>query len=116
MKTQPLDAFAAALTFALCVVWGFNQVVAKAALPDVGPIAQTGIRSAIGVACVVVYALMTGRRIFWIDGAEAAGLRACCSPSNSSPSTNRCAGRRRRGRPCSSTPRRFSWRSAPPSC
>ncbi len=76
MKTRPLDAFAAALTFALCVVWGFNQVVAKAALPDVGPIAQTGIRSAIGVACVVVYALMTGRRIFRIDGAEAAGALA----------------------------------------
>ena len=52
--TRPLDAFAAALTFLLCVVWGFNQVIAKAALADVGPIAQTGIRSAIGVACVVL--------------------------------------------------------------
>ena len=49
MKARPLDAFAASLTFALCVVWGFNQVVVKLAFPEVGPIAQTGIRSAIGV-------------------------------------------------------------------
>ncbi len=74
--TRPLDAFAAALTFVLCVVWGFNQVIAKAALADVGPIAQTGIRSAIGVACVVVYAILTKRRIFRLDGSEAAGALA----------------------------------------
>ena len=74
--TRPLDAFAAALTCALCVVWGFNQVVVKAALVDVGPIAQTGIRSAIGVACVAAYALATRRRIFRLDGTEAAGALA----------------------------------------
>ncbi len=74
--TRPLDAFAAALTFALCVVWGFNQVVAKAVLVDVGAIAQTGIRSAIGVVCVAAYALATGRRVFRRDGTEAAGALA----------------------------------------
>jgi drug/metabolite transporter (DMT)-like permease len=76
MKARPLDAFAASLTFALCVVWGFNQVVVKLALPDVGPIAQTGIRSAIGVACVATYALITDRRVFELDGTEAAGALA----------------------------------------
>ncbi len=76
MTTRPLDAFAAALTFALCVVWGFNQVIAKVALADVGPIAQTGIRSAIGVVCVVAYALAAKRRVFRIDGSEAAGALA----------------------------------------
>jgi len=76
MTARPLDAFAAALTFLLCVVWGFNQVIAKAALADVGPIAQTGIRSAIGAACVVVYAIVTKRRIFRLDGTEAAGALA----------------------------------------
>ena len=50
MHARPLDAFAATLIFALCVVWGFNQVAVKLALPDVGPIAQTGIRSGVG-AC-----------------------------------------------------------------
>ena len=76
MHARPLDPFAAALVFALCVLWGFNQVVVKVALPDVGPIAQTGIRSGVGVICVVAYALSTNRRIFKIDGTEAAGALA----------------------------------------
>ncbi len=50
--TRPLDRFAAALTLALCILWGFNQVVVKAALPDIGPIWQTGARSAVGCLCV----------------------------------------------------------------
>ena len=75
-KTRPLDLFAAALTLALCVVWGFNQVIAKGAIGEVGPIAQTGIRSAIGVACVLVYAAVAKRRVFRIDGTEAAGALA----------------------------------------
>src|SRR5271165_4978325 len=76
MKARPLDPFAAALTLTLCVLWGFNQVVAKIALVDVGPIAQTSFRSAIGCVCVMAYAAATGRRIFRIDGTEAAGALA----------------------------------------
>jgi len=76
MHAKPLDALAASLTFILCVVWGLNQVVVKLGLPDVGPVAQTGIRSAIGVVCVVGYALATRRRIFALDGTEAAGALA----------------------------------------
>jgi drug/metabolite transporter (DMT)-like permease len=76
MQARPLDAFAATLVFALCVVWGFNQVVVKLALPDVGPIAQTGVRSGVGALCVIAYALSTRRRIFAIDGTEAAGALA----------------------------------------
>ena len=60
----------------LCIVWGFNQVAVKLALPDVGPIVQTGIRSGIGAVCVIAYALATKRRIFKIDGTEAAGALA----------------------------------------
>src|ERR1700729_3263900 len=76
MHARPLDTFAATLIFALCVVWGFNQVVVKLALPDVGPIAQIGIRSSIGALCVIAYAVFAKRRIFEIDGAEAAGALA----------------------------------------
>ncbi|MBV9907904.1 MAG: DMT family transporter [Hyphomicrobiales bacterium] len=76
MQARPLDAFASALVFALCIVWGFNQVVVKLALPDVGPIAQTGVRSGVGALCVIAYALITRRRIFEIDGTEAAGALA----------------------------------------
>lgn len=74
--TRPLDRFAAALTLLLCVLWGFNQVVVKAALPEIGPIWQTGARAAIGCLCVAAYALATGRRVFVLDGSEAAGLVA----------------------------------------
>jgi hypothetical protein len=38
MPARSLDAFAATLVFALCIVWGFNQVAVKLALPDVGPL------------------------------------------------------------------------------
>jgi drug/metabolite transporter (DMT)-like permease len=74
--TRPLDRFAAALTLALCVLWGFNQVVVKAALPEIGPIWQTGARSAIGCLCVAAYALTTKRRVFVRDATGAAGLVA----------------------------------------
>ncbi|HEY1864850.1 MAG TPA: DMT family transporter [Roseiarcus sp.] len=76
MSARPLDAFAATLVFALCIVWGFNQVAVKLALPDVGPIAQTGIRSGVGALCVIAYALSTKRPIFEMDGTEAAGALA----------------------------------------
>jgi drug/metabolite transporter (DMT)-like permease len=76
MSPRPLDRFAATLTLALCILWGFNQVVAKAALPEIGPIWQTGARSAVGCVCVAVYALSTGRRVFVRDGTEAAGVLA----------------------------------------
>jgi drug/metabolite transporter (DMT)-like permease len=74
--TRPLDRFAAALTFLLCVLWGFNQVVVKAALVEIGPIWQTGARSGVGCLCVAAYALATKRRVFVLDGTEAAGLVA----------------------------------------
>ena len=76
MKAKPLDPLAAALTLVLCVVWGFNQVVAKAALPEIGPIAQTGVRSGVGVCCVVLTAALTKRHVFRLDGSEAAGALA----------------------------------------
>ena len=76
MHARPLDAFAATLVFGLCIVWGFNQVAVKLALPDVGPISQTGIRSGTGALCVIAYAFSTKRHIFEIDGTEAAGALA----------------------------------------
>ena len=76
MPARPLDAFAATLVFALCIVWGFNQVAVKLALPEYGRMHKTGIRSGIGALCVIAYAVSTKRRIFEIDGTEAAGALA----------------------------------------
>src|SRR5260370_40905011 len=73
---RPLDPFGGAATFSICVVWGFNQVIVKAALAEVGPMAQSGIRSAIGCVCVIAYAMLTKRPILRIDGTEAAGAVA----------------------------------------
>ena len=39
---RPMDRIGGAVTLSVCVVWGFNQVIAKAALAEVGPIAQSG--------------------------------------------------------------------------
>jgi drug/metabolite transporter (DMT)-like permease len=75
-RIRPMDRIGAAVTLSICVVWGFNQVIAKAALAEIGPIAQTGVRSAIGCVCVIVYAALAKRRIFRIDGTEAAGALA----------------------------------------
>ncbi len=66
--SRPLDRFGAILIVCLCVVWGFNQVFAKLALADIGPVAQTGVRSAIGVLCLVAYAIVARRRVFVVDG------------------------------------------------
>jgi drug/metabolite transporter (DMT)-like permease len=49
---RPLDAFAVALTIALCLSWGFNQVAVKLALAEIPPLIQAAIRSA-GAALIV---------------------------------------------------------------
>jgi len=72
--SRSLDRFGAILIVCLCVIWGFNQVFAKLALADIGPIAQTGVRSGIGALCVIFYAAAFRRRVFAIDGTEAAGV------------------------------------------
>ena len=76
MSPRPLDCRAAALTLVLCALWGFNQVVVKAGLPEIGPIWQTGARSAVGCVCVAAYAILTRRRVFVRDGSETAGVIA----------------------------------------
>ena len=75
-RIRPMDRMGAAVTLSLCVIWGFNQVIVKAALPELGPIAQSGVRSAVGCVCVIAYAALTRRRIFRFDGSEAAGALA----------------------------------------
>jgi len=50
--------------------------VVKLALAEVGPVAQTGIRAAIGGVCVIAYAFAAKRRIFVLDGTLAVGLLA----------------------------------------
>ena len=53
---RPLDRYAVMLMAMLCGSWGFNQVAAKLALVDFGPITQAGLRSVLGTVVVGAYA------------------------------------------------------------
>jgi drug/metabolite transporter (DMT)-like permease len=55
-SARPLNTFAAGMTVALCLFWGFNQVSVKVALPDVPPMLQAAFRSAVAALLVAGYA------------------------------------------------------------
>jgi drug/metabolite transporter (DMT)-like permease len=74
--SRPLDGVATALTIALCLSWGFNQVAIKLALPDIPPLIQAAFRSTIGALIVVVWARSRGVKLMDADGTLAPGLLA----------------------------------------
>ena len=74
-KTE-LDALAIGLLLASCLLWGFQQVLIKATLPEVAPLFQGSLR-------VLGATLLLGLWCFWrriplfkADGSLAAGLLA----------------------------------------
>ena len=71
---RPLDRHAVMLMAMLCGSWGFNQVAAKLALVDFGPITQAGLRSVLGSVVVGAYAWRFKPEIWRRDGTFAAGL------------------------------------------
>jgi drug/metabolite transporter (DMT)-like permease len=73
-QVRSLDRFGAATILSLCVVWGFNPIVIKIALVDVGPFAVSSIRCLIGCLCIGLYAVTTKRAIFRLDGTEWLGV------------------------------------------
>jgi drug/metabolite transporter (DMT)-like permease len=75
-SAKPLDRFAVALMLMLCVSWGFNQVIVKVALAEVGPMTQAGLRCAIGFALVALYAARARPQVFRADGTALYGLIA----------------------------------------
>jgi drug/metabolite transporter (DMT)-like permease len=58
-QRKDLDGRATGLMLVLCLIWGLQQVVLKAAAPDVAPLMQIAIRS--GVAALLVWLLMVRR-------------------------------------------------------
>src|SRR5262245_64772183 len=60
--TRPLSAWGAYAAIALCVVWGFNQVAVKLALPGVPPLTQAAIRTLGAAGIVALFALRRGDR------------------------------------------------------
>jgi len=71
---RPLDRYAVLLMAMLCGSWGFNQVAAKLAFADFGPISQAGLRSALGSLVVGAYACRFKPGIWRSDGTLGAGL------------------------------------------
>ncbi|WP_153115895.1 DMT family transporter [Rhodocyclus tenuis] len=57
---KALDGRAAGIMLVLCVIWGLQQVVLKAAAADISPLMQIALRS--GIAALLVGALMVWRK------------------------------------------------------
>jgi drug/metabolite transporter (DMT)-like permease len=73
---RPLDRFAFLVMSGLCVAWGGNQVAAKVALVDFGPMTQCALRNGLGAVLVAIYAAVARPNVFRRDGAAALGAIA----------------------------------------
>jgi drug/metabolite transporter (DMT)-like permease len=74
--SRPLDVAAMALIVFLCFTWGFNQVAVKLALPEVAPLLQCTIRTALATLIVLLWMGMRGLPIFAKDGSLVPGVMA----------------------------------------
>lgn len=75
-RRNRLDGAAVALLVGLCALWGFNQVAAKAAMPEVPPLVQAALRSLGAAVLVVIWAAWRGIPLWRRDGTLAGGMLA----------------------------------------
>ncbi|MBI3348933.1 MAG: DMT family transporter [Burkholderiales bacterium] len=75
-RQSHLDPRAVSLLLLCCFLWGINQVAAKAALTEIGPLWQAGLRSAVAGLLVWLWSLSRGIRLFERDGSLGGGLLA----------------------------------------
>lgn len=73
---RPADAFLAGSMLALCAVWGVQQVVIKAAAPDIPPLVQVALRSGLSALLVAATMRLRGERIAPAAGTLRPGLLA----------------------------------------
>ncbi len=71
-----LDTRAVALLLLCCALWGINQVAAKAALTEMAPLWQAGLRSVVAGGLVWAWSAWRGIRLFERDGSGGGGLLA----------------------------------------
>lgn len=76
MRQARLDPRATALLLLCCLLWGINQVAAKAALTEIGPLWQAGLRSVVAALLVWAWSAWRGIRLFERDGSLGGGLLA----------------------------------------
>jgi len=72
----PLDGRAYATLLACTMLWGLQQVAIKLALPQVAPLTQAAIRSALATVLLLGWAQLRGIRLFGRDSTLAAGMAA----------------------------------------
>ncbi|HVK94276.1 MAG TPA: DMT family transporter [Noviherbaspirillum sp.] len=75
-RRQPLDAFAFTTMTGLCLLWGLQQVAIKLAAPDMQPVLQLGLRSAIAALLVCGLVWCRGERVSLRDGTFWPGIGA----------------------------------------
>jgi drug/metabolite transporter (DMT)-like permease len=72
----PLDSRAYALMVGCSLLWGLQQVVVKATLPWISPVMQGGLRSALAVTLLLLWARARSLPLFERDGTLGPGLVA----------------------------------------
>jgi drug/metabolite transporter (DMT)-like permease len=75
-NSRPLDALAIAVTVALCLTWGFNQVAVKLAIHDIPPLIQSAVRSVVAAVLVGASAQFRGIALLKRDGTLWPGIAA----------------------------------------
>ena len=75
-QSRPLDALAIAVTVALCLTWGFNQVAVKLAILDIPPLIQSAVRSVAAALLVAAWAKLRGIPLLKRDSTLWAGIGA----------------------------------------
>ncbi|CAN5158993.1 DMT family transporter [soil metagenome] len=71
-----LDRTAVLGLLACCALWGLNQVAAKAAMSEIGPLWQAGLRSLAAAVLVWLWAAARGIKLWERDGSLPGGLLA----------------------------------------
>lgn len=71
-----LDRTAVLGVLACCALWGLNQVAAKAAMSEIGPLWQAGLRSLAAALLVWLWAAARGIKLWERDGSLPGGLLA----------------------------------------
>jgi uncharacterized membrane protein len=71
---KTLDGQAMLIMLLLCMTWGLQQVVLKAAAPDIAPLLQLALRSGIAALLVGLLMLVRGERLSLHEGTWRPGL------------------------------------------
>jgi drug/metabolite transporter (DMT)-like permease len=75
-RREQLDALAVALLLGCCLLWGFQQVLVKATLPELAPVFQAALRFAGATVLLWLWCRARGVRLAQRDGTLAPGLLA----------------------------------------